>query len=416
VRQALTAALVAASASAAVAGPAQAQAGAGTVEAHDFGASHYVLYTPSSYDASRPAPLVVMIHGCNTTAEQQMHANAAHALADREGFVILYPDNDDDLHPAQCWRFYSPLEWRRDSSDVAAIAGMTRTVMAARAIDPERVYAIGMSSGAFTASNLGPAYPDLYAAIGVMAGSAYSDFTCVGTGLGRDVSDLARGAHAAMGPRARVLPFIVLHGDADAGIPPRCGERAVQQALRTANLAAGSRQDGPIALAPASTRSTTKPGGRAYDVRTYADPDGCVVGEHWIVHGMGHFWSGGTTDPRYAGFTDPTGPSASDAAWAFFKRFRRAETSLPCAEASPPPALSSTSCSPRRSVVLTLARPLRSARVTVGGRALRVRRGGGRLRVTVDLRGRSGKVRVRITGRTPSGRTLRTTRVVRVCV
>jgi ABC-2 type transport system ATP-binding protein len=59
---------------------------------------------------------------------------------------------------------------------------------------------------------------------------------------------------------------------------------------------------------------------------------------------------------------------------------------------------------------------LRSARVTVAGRRVKVRRRGGRLRAVVDLRGRQKqRVRVRIVARTRSGKTLRDTRVYRTC-
>jgi poly(3-hydroxybutyrate) depolymerase len=56
--------------------------------------------------------------------------------------------------------------------------------------------------------------------------------------------------------------------------------------------------------------------------------DGCQISERWIVHGMGHHWSGGSTDPIYSdpqgpagGFDDPKGPSASEASWRFFRNF-----------------------------------------------------------------------------------------------
>jgi poly(3-hydroxybutyrate) depolymerase len=51
-----------------------------------------------------------------------------------------------------------------------------------------------------------------------------------------------------------------------------------------------------------------------------------------IMHGMGHFWPGGTTDPEYANFTDPKGPSGAKASWAFFRRYSRSDTAMPCAE------------------------------------------------------------------------------------
>ena len=59
---------------------------------------------------------------------------------------------------------------------------------------------------------------------------------------------------------------------------------------------------------------------------------------------------------------------------------------------------------------------LRSARVTVDGRRVKVRRRAGRLRAVVDLRGRKKqRVKVKIVARTRGGKVLRETRTYRTC-
>ncbi|MEA2347654.1 MAG: hypothetical protein QOG62_1441 [Thermoleophilaceae bacterium] len=301
----------------------------------------YIVYTPSTYRRGHAVPLVVMTHGCQTTADEQMRANLYNQLAERKGFIVLYPDIDPlgNLQPGplnKCWRFILPNSWTRGSGDAAAIAGMTRAVIADHDIDPGRVYMMGMSAGAFMSSIMIAAYPDLYAAAGIMAGGPYeSGLTCALQPVTQDVFSpqvAANETHREMGSRARVMPVIELHGDADAGIPQKCGKNALLSVLRADNLTISGSQTDPISLTPAKTREGQVPGGRSYTVDTYRDPSGCEIAEHWVVHGMNHFWSGGSDDPSLHNFTDPAGPSAAKASWNFFKRFRRSKTSMPCAE------------------------------------------------------------------------------------
>jgi poly(hydroxyalkanoate) depolymerase family esterase len=298
---------------------------------------NYLLHTPTSYRAGRRAPLLVMVHGCQTTAEQQMKANRFNPIAEREGFVVLYPDVDaaGRAQPGplrQCWKFHDPSAYFRGNSDSAAIAAMTRAAMAQRAIDPERVYLVGISAGGLMASIEAAAYPELYAAVGVVASAGYADGPCFTTGVGIPVSVSAQLAHVQMGPRARIVPRFVMGGDADLAFPANCVHKALEQGLRTNNLVISASQERPIALAPTAVRRARKPGGRAYTVRTYRDPAGCLIGENWIIHGMAHFWPGGTTDSRYAGFTDSKAPSGAEASWAFLRRYRKSDTGMPCAE------------------------------------------------------------------------------------
>ena len=105
-----------------------------------------------------------------------------------------------------------------------------------------------------------------------------------------------------------------------------------------------------------------------------------------------------TTDPKYASFTDPKGPSGAEASWAFLKRYRKSDTAMPCAEAPAPVAAVRATC-PARTVTLTLARGARVRNVlaSVAGR-----------RVRTTIRGR------RVTLRLPSGRKTAVRVVLRV--
>jgi poly(hydroxyalkanoate) depolymerase family esterase len=361
----------------------------------------YIVYTPKSVDPARSVPLLVMTHGCQTSAEQQMRANLYNPVAEREKFIVLYPDIDKagTQQPGplrNCWRFFNPESWHRDQGDAAVLAGMTREVMKRSRVDAERVYLMGMSAGGFMTSILAAAYPDIYAAVGIMSAGAYADPSCLfGNPATKPAATSAQEAYAEMGPRARVVPRLVMGGDKDSGVPPACHDKALEQGLRTNNLviSGGSSQDGPIPLNPSAVREEPKAGGYPSTVRTYRDPDGCVVGERWVVHGMNHFWSGGSSDPKWASFTDPKGPSGVEVSWRFFKRYTKSATAMPCA----------TAPCPKTTISIRLPAGTVAASATVDGKRVtgKIKRGSLLLTVPPGLRETTA---VKIRARKASGR------------
>jgi poly(hydroxyalkanoate) depolymerase family esterase len=295
----------------------------------------YAVYVPSGYRPTSAVPLVVVLHGCNTTADQQIAASRYDAVAEQHRFVVLYPDVDavDEAH-GRCWKgIWDPGAEGRGRGDAGAIADMMSAVMARWHIDRSRVYAVGISAGAFETSILGADYPDLYAAIGIHSGAAYMGGQpgCVAANQSPAETDaLARAARSAMGSRARVMPVIVFHGDQDNTIPYRCGRQTLAQWLGTDNLILQHQRRATLPSTPTISQAVV-PDGHAYTVASYMEKPGCPAAQLWTVHGMGHYWSGGSADPASARYTDPRGPSAAAGSWAFFSRWRLSERLGPCA-------------------------------------------------------------------------------------
>ncbi|HVY08597.1 MAG TPA: PHB depolymerase family esterase [Mycobacteriales bacterium] len=321
----------------ATAAPLRQHHGATTQGVTNFKGDRYPfrLYTPSSYRSDRAMPLVVVVHGCQTTAAQEERITFFDRLADRDGFVVLYPEVDPvgKASPgpvANCWKFLDPVVYFRGSGDTAAIAQMTRSVMRTRHIDPQRVYMVGVSAGGLITSASAGTYPDLYAAVGIIESAGYADGPCFTDGVGIPVQASAQLAHVAQGSRARVVPLFVMGSTGDLAFPQTCAKKALQQGLRTDNLALGGSQTGPISLTAASSRHGQVPKGRSYTVSTFRDPAGCLIGQQTIIDGMPHAWPGG--NKAMGGYTDPTAPSGAKTAWSFFKHFTLSSTAMPCAE------------------------------------------------------------------------------------
>jgi poly(hydroxyalkanoate) depolymerase family esterase len=287
----------------------------------------YAVYVPSSRPRGAAVPLVVVLHGCTMTPDEMAAATGYDALAERAHFLVLYPDVDaTDVGYGRCWKgIWDPGGEIRGRGDAGAVATMTEAVAARWHADRSRVYAIGISAGAFESTILAADYPDLYAAVGIHSGAPYMGGLagCLGPGQSPAGTDaLARGALGTMGSKASLMPVIVFHGDGDSRIPYRCGREALAQWLRTDQLILARRGRAAPGLGAAAVTRGVVPRGRTYTVTSYSERRRCPALELWTVHGMGHFWSGGSADPSSARFSDPRGPSATAASWAFFSRWR----------------------------------------------------------------------------------------------
>ena len=284
------------------AGVADFSAGSHTCRA---GTRPYKLYVPSSYAAEASLPLVVMLHGCTQTAGDFAAGTGMNALAEARGFLVLYPEQTQAANRTRCWNWFKRGSQRRDTGEPAIIAGMTREIIARYGIDRRRVYVAGLSAGGAMAAVMGETYPDLYAAVGVHSGLA--------AGIAHDVPSAfaaMRGNAGAAAPgtgRAGHRPVIVFHGDRDTTVHPRNGEDIISASLQGHAASDGTR----------SVERGRVPGGHAYTRNIHRDASGRVVLEHWVVHGAGHAWSGGT--PR-GSYTDPRGPDAGRAMLEFFLR------------------------------------------------------------------------------------------------
>lgn len=281
-------------------GPAMPSAGDGMFLSGRFGsgraAREYKLYVPPQA-GERPLPLVVMLHGCTQDPDDFAAGTCMNEAGRVKGCFVLYPAQSTQANPQRCWNWFKHSHQERGRGEPALLAGMTRHIMAEHAVDASRVYVAGLSAGGAMAAILGATYPDLYAAVGVHSG--------LKAGAARDLPSALqsmRSGAVASDVTHSPVPTIVFHGDADATVHPLNGE---QVSAAAAGLAAGT---------PEIDRQRAA-GGRSYTRSVHRGPDGSIVAEHWVVHGSGHAWSGGSSQGTY---TDPQGPDATAQMLRFF--------------------------------------------------------------------------------------------------
>lgn len=274
------------------------------------GTRPYKLYVPARY-AATAAPLVVMLHGCTQTPDDFAAGTRMNALAEEHGCFVLYPAQTQTANRSRCWNWFKRSDQGRDQGEPAIIAGMTREVTNRYGIDARKVYVAGLSAGGAMAAVMGSTYPDLYAAIGIHSGLAVGSAHDVPSAFAAMRGTPRPSARArAAGESIRAVPVIVFHGDRDKTVHPRNGEQVISQ-----STASGS---------DLSVERGQVPGGHAYTRTLHTDASGRVIVEHWLVHGAGHAWSGGSARGSY---TDPKGPDAARAMIRFFYQHPHASAS-----------------------------------------------------------------------------------------
>jgi polyhydroxybutyrate depolymerase len=236
-------------------------------------------------------PLLIALHGRNLTVEEFRRITHFDAIADRHGFVLVYPEGY-----RRSWndgRGNTPAE-REGVDDIAFIRTLIEHLTETVGIDPARVGVTGLSNGGVMCHRLGLKLSDRIAGIapvaglmpislaGVMPDHAVSVLLIQGD---RDTSMPIMGGRAH--GRARLLLFL-------GGVRTRAGPvlslDATVARWRAINGCTHETRRDPL---PASREDPTH-----VERVGYSGGRGGTEVECWIVHGGGHTWPGG---PRLIG-------------------------------------------------------------------------------------------------------------------
>lgn len=237
----------------------------------DFGGMvrSYSLHVPAGLE--RPVGLVINLHGAGAIGRDQRVATNYDAVADVHGFIVAYPDGVDFS-----WadgRGASQPD-RQGIDDVGFITALADKLVRDFGIPPGRVYATGLSAGAFMVNRLACERADVFAAVAPVAGTLGANVECAPS---RPVAVLA-----THGTADTVVPF------AGGGMVGRGGASTIVSAVE---LVARWRQidgcqDVPVVDAPTVAVQRTA---------SLACASGTAVVLNQI-DGGGHIWPGGASE------------------------------------------------------------------------------------------------------------------------
>ncbi len=273
----------------------------------------YLLTTPPEHDGTTPLPLVVDYHGLSEGAEIHSQFSGFSPYAAEHGFILVGPNGTGE-----------PVGWNvgldpATNPDLVFTVDLLDQLEADLCVDTSRVYATGLSNGAWMSSALACTMADRFAAVAPVAGIMRPD--------GCDPS--------------RPVPILTMHGTADpillfnGGVGDRLGNVIDDDPSgpTTTPEAALPEADLDGAGYPANARAWAAGNGCTGDPqdtevtptvteRTWDCPADAPV-EFLVVEGGGHSWPGSEFGKAAEAIVGPTDMSfdATDAIWQFLRRF-----------------------------------------------------------------------------------------------
>jgi polyhydroxybutyrate depolymerase len=251
----------------------------------------YLLHVPKSVDPSKPAPLVISMHGAGLWPASQMETSRWNELSDEQGFLVVYPGGSG------LPRVFHVDRGAALERDVRFVSDLIDELEARYRIDSARIYANGLSNGGGMSFVLSCALSRRIAAVGLVASAQTLPWSwCT---------------------ERRPVPMISFHGTGDRYTPYEGGESFMPNTpifpSVTSWTSSWARRN---RCAPNPVRSAV-----AADV-TKDEYVGCAEDASvvlYTIRGGGHTWPGGKPLPEWAVGRTSTGIDATRTMWEFFR-------------------------------------------------------------------------------------------------
>jgi polyhydroxybutyrate depolymerase len=264
---------------------------------------------------TRPAPLVIVLHGNTQSGEDMVTRTAWPSVAKRERFGVVFPDGLNrawaDLRPNGKRASRVPPD---GTDDVAFIAKLVAKFVSDGSADPRRIYVTGISNGGAMTMTMICKRAELFAA----AASVIMNLT----------DESAAACHPS-----RPVPILMMNGTADTLVPYRGGRGTSRFAVdgfwsTEQTLAFWQRANG------CDEQETTRVDLDDRDATDHSTVtrivSHCPTGRDVVLYRVnegGHRMPGRFSDARFPRMVDYVlGPQNHDidgaeVIWEFFKRF-----------------------------------------------------------------------------------------------
>lgn len=272
----------------------------------------YLVHLPPGYDAQRPLPMVVALHGAFGTAKIMERLTGFSDLADEKQFIAVYPNGIGAMGNFQHWNAgHCCAKAAADGvDDVGFLVAVIEDACSRLAVDRNRIFMVGFSNGGMMTYRFAAEKGDMLAAIAPLAASAGGrpDRGTPEWGIPQPV---------------RSLPVIAFHGLDDKYVPIKGGlsqgkENAREYWSVKRSLGVWEARDGCKGQPVERDQSRGKVHVLSWE--NCKDNDRVVL---YTLEGWPHSWPG----PYYTAKRDPQDPlynfDAARIIWDFFEASSR---------------------------------------------------------------------------------------------
>ena len=239
----------------------------------------FIVYVPSSYDATTQVPLLFNFHGGGGTSSGFInYENDMRPIADTANFIAVYPQAAvDPTDGSNSWLHKTPTT----HNDVYLIEAIIDTLSNDYNIDNDRVYACGYSEGGIFSYELGCRLNNRIAAFSSVSGSM--------------LVDAFRVSYYNLGNCSPIHPTAVLLIPGTSDFSPHSSYSGLQPYYMSVNdITSYWANYNNTDINPTVTQipNSNSSDGSTVEKRIWENGDNCVAVQELKVNNGGHDWPG----------------------------------------------------------------------------------------------------------------------------
>lgn len=291
------------------------------------GAVGFKVFKPSDIKSRKRLSLIVAIHGCKQEAQLFSDITKMTELAEREGAIVLFPEQPRWSNLDRCWNWFLPFIRKQE---VQRIYNKVQEIQQRYRVRPKDTLALGLSSGAAMANTLVQCFSSSFGTLAMHSGLMYA--AADGISEAQEILLRKEGAYKQPSESAQeaiqcsqenqntfsYVPTILVVGNKDERLLPIHTTQTKKQLLFQIDFLDDGLFNQSFSLKK-EVRKVKSSDSYSYTHTTYKKEK-----QNYLsvieVEELGHAWSGGARGFKNS---DPLGPSANSLIWSFFNQARK---------------------------------------------------------------------------------------------